>query len=352
MQPTILLVDDEKSSRSAVRRVLRGNDVRIVEVENGIEALAVSREQAIDLVLLDLRMPEMDGYTFLKQLRDHEKNRTLPVCIRSAWIDEAGKNRLIQLGADGYLEKTASNTELEAQVLALLRRGQYARRLERENRRLYTRLQERSQHLSAVLEELAEAWSISDLAEQEMLLRLAHLADLGSGESHGHTRRVGEYCALLAARAGWKDDEVARIRQAARLHDIGQIAVTASSGTAMQRRHPEIGARLLSGSDFPAVQLAGIIAHTHHEYYDGSGYPRGLAGEYIPEAGRIAAIADVFDELMVNCHNEAVLPIEEVFRHMRAEAGRRFDPRLLSLFLEDRGALLAIHCREGGGTAH
>ena len=98
--------------------------------------------------------------------------------------------------------------------------------------------------------------------------------------------------------------------------------------------------------------MAAVIAHSHHEYFDGSGYPRGLAGEFIPEAGRITAIADVFDELMIKHHNEALLPVEEVFHHMRAEAGRRFDPRLLALFLQDRGALLNIHCRESGGIVH
>lgn len=180
-------------------------------------------------------------------------------------------------------------------------------------------------------------------AQAEVIARLAQTAEMRDDETGLHTRRVGELSARLAAALGLSDAEVALIRQAAPLHDVGKIgvpdAVLLKPGhltpdeLAIMRAHTTLGARLLAGSGAPLTQLAEAIAHAHHERWDGTGYPRALAGEAIPLAARIVAVADVVDALAHDRPYRAAWPFERVVAHVRAGSGTHFDPTVAAAFL-------------------
>ena len=178
----------------------------------------------------------------------------------------------------------------------------------------------------------------------ETIARLAHAAEFRNLETAVHVERMSRYCATLAARIGFSEDRVELIRVASTLHDIGKIAIPDSvllkpaSLTNEERRvmmrHAEMGSELLSGSASEVLEMAALIASTHHERFDGSGYPHGLAGEEIPVEGRIAAVADVFDALISDRVYRPALPLSDALTIMRDERGRHFDPEILDLFLD------------------
>ena len=181
-----------------------------------------------------------------------------------------------------------------------------------------------------------------DQARRETLRRLALAAEYRDDETHEHTTRVGCTAALLARELGAGDEFVALVREAAPLHDVGKLCVSDTillkpgrleeDERAVMGSHTEIGVRILSGSDFPVLKLAEEIALTHHERWDGSGYPRGLAGEEIPLSGRIVALADVFDALTHARPYKEAWPLEDAMQEIRHCSGTHFDPQVVEAF--------------------
>lgn len=192
-----------------------------------------------------------------------------------------------------------------------------------------------------------------DAPELAMVYRLAAAAERRDGETHSHTLRVGRAAALLAERAGLPAREVDLIRLAAPLHDIGKLGISDtilskpaplnSTEVAEMRRHTELGRRMLEGSGSGVLRLGAEIAFTHHEGWDGGGYPRGIEGERIPFAGRATAVADAFDAITHERPYKDASPIEEALLELRLGAGRQFDPTVVEAFLElDHDDLLAL----------
>lgn len=161
MVQTILLVEDEQPYRNAVKRMLEDGERRFLEADHGEQALALLQSDAVDLVLLDLVMPNMDGFTFLKTFRRNADWRGIPVCVMTAWSDSTNRREAIELGADDFVGKPVDHVELETRVKSLLRIGQYQRQLSDLNAKLEAKVQERTRHLQAALEELEEAWEQS-----------------------------------------------------------------------------------------------------------------------------------------------------------------------------------------------
>ncbi len=156
MAPTLLLVDDEQAYRNAVKRVLTDGGHRFLEAASGEEALALLQSNTVDLVLLDLVMPRMDGFAFLEQFRGNGDWRAIPVCVMTAWSDGAKRRRAIELGADDFIGKPVDNVELETRIKSLLRMSQYQSELRDMNAQLETKVRERTQHLQASLDELKQ----------------------------------------------------------------------------------------------------------------------------------------------------------------------------------------------------
>jgi putative two-component system response regulator len=228
----------------------------------------------------------------------------------------------------------------------------------------------RRQLIEAVRDRTADLWNTVRRLEraddqvrssiEEMLRRLSLAAELRDNETALHIERMSRYAELLATKLGLSEERSAEILLACRLHDVGKIGIpdrilrkkgpfTAAEFDVM-KGHADIGYRLLAGSDAALLRLAGEIARTHHERWDGSGYPRGLTGEAIPLEGRIAAVADCFDALMSKRSYKPALPFEQVIRIMRDGRGTQFDPRLLDLFMGSLDEFLAVAQAQGAAA--
>jgi diguanylate cyclase (GGDEF)-like protein len=257
----------------------------------------------------------------------------------------------------------------DADVALLTRFGRLAS-LALENARLYSTAQQELSERRRTEEELVEtvarlrqADSALQLSQAETIRRLAFAAEFRNAETGRHTERMSRYCELLARKLELDDERCELIRLASALHDVGKIAIPdrillkpsalTQSERRVMERHAEIGHRLLANSSSELLDVAAMIALTHHERIDGTGYPRGLAGEEIPLEGRIASVADVFDAITSNRVYRPALPLEEAIEVMREGRGTQFDPLVLDLFLEALGDVRAIaEGRSPDGEAH
>lgn len=352
MMQTILLVEDEAANRKAVKRVLNNGQIQFLEAENGEAALNILSDTPVDLVLLDLGMPVMDGNTFLSRFRKNKQHNTIPVCVMTAWSDAASRRKAVDAGADDFISKPVDNTELETRVKSLLRISNYQKQMQEINTSLELKVQERTTHLKATLEELESAWKENTLAYRETVMRLALAAEFKDEDTASHLHRISEYSTLLARKRGWASNDIDMLFDAVKLHDVGKIGIPdkilkkigklTEEEYAIIKKHPEIGASMLSGSKSVLLNMAREIALSHHEKYDGSGYPNALAGKEIPETGRITAIADVFDALSSRRIYKEPWPFDNVRKSMYENAGKHFDADMLALFFKEEHELMNI----------
>lgn len=355
MQNTILLVDDESSIRASVQRSLHREPHRFIEAENGRDALTVISKQPVNLVLLDLRMPVMDGFGFLRAFRQSTQGRAIPVCVMTGEAADEDRELAVELGADDFICKPVTLVELKTRIHSLLRASQYQTQLARLNSELETRVEHRTLTLKRTVKELEQAQDEINLAYRETVLRLSLAAEMKDECTAGHLERMSQYSSLLAQRCGWNDSDVALLSEAAKMHDIGKIGIPdailnkpgklSEDEFRVMQSHTEIGSRILKGSKSKLLQMAAEVAISHHERFDGSGYPRGLSGTSIPEVGRIVAIADVFDALMSRRSYKEAWALDDAVKALKSEAGTHFDPGLVSLFIDEMDAVCEIHAR-------
>ena len=320
-RPRLLLVDDEPTNLQVLRHVLQA-DYRLLFATDGARALQVAREQRPDLVLLDIMMPHMDGYAVCCALKADAATASIPVIFITALNDSQDETAGFDVGAVDYLTKPVSPPVVRARVRT---------------------------HLSLVrMDELRET-------RLQIVQRLGRAAEYKDNETGLHVIRMSHFSQLLALAAGcspaWAED----LLNAAPMHDVGKIgipdAVLRKPGPldadewATMRRHPEIGAEIIGEHPSGVLQLAREIALAHHEKWDGSGYPRGLAGEAIPLSARIVAIADVFDALTTRRPYKEPWPVQDALDHIAAQAGKHFDPALVALFAPLLPQLLEIRAR-------
>lgn len=320
-RPRLLLVDDEPTNLQVLRHILQA-DYRLLFATDGERALQVAREQLPDLVLLDIMMPHMDGYAVCRALKADAATASIPVIFITALTDSQDETAGFDVGGVDYLTKPVSPPVVRARVRT---------------------------HLSLVrMDELRET-------RLQIVQRLGRAAEYKDNETGLHVIRMSHFSQLLALAAGcspaWAED----LLNAAPMHDVGKIgipdAVLRKPGPldadewATMRRHPEIGAEIIGEYPSGVLQLAREIALAHHEKWDGSGYPRGLAGEAIPLSARIVAIADVFDALTTRRPYKEPWPVQDALDHIAAQAGKHFDPALVALFAPLLPQLLEIRAR-------
>ncbi len=331
----IAIVDDEPANVQLLERILEPAGFQnLVGHTDPLELLETCRNLPPDLVLLDLMMPGMDGFEVLKRLKSELPDFALrPVMVVTSDGDRDTKQRALSGGAKDFVVKPLSPVEVRLRVGNLL-----------ETRFLHLALQDHSDHLEEMVEgrtaELNEA-------RLEILERLALAAEYRDDDTGEHTRRVGRESAALARALGLSADEVERIRRAAPLHDVGKIAVhdaillkpgplTDEEFRTMER-HTTVGAEILSGSRFPLLRLAEQLALSHHENWDGSGYPRGISGGGIPLAARIVSVVDAFDSLTHDRVYKSAWTEEEALDEIERQIGLKFDPRVAETFLRVKG---------------
>jgi len=344
----ILLIDDEEDNLRVLDQLLRAASFQaVVSTQDPREALDIFLTLEPDLVVLDLRMPRMDGFEVMAQLTSHITDTTyLPFLIITGDEDPDTRKRALQMGAKDFLIKPFEAGEVLLRIKNLLETRFLHRELRRHNETLEEKVRDRTQ-------ELAEA-------QVEILRRLAIAAEYRDDITGQHAERVGVMSALLAQELGLHRQEVKLIRRAAPLHDVGKIGIPDSilmkpgpltpEEFEVMKGHTQIGARILSGSQYSLLEVARRIADSHHERWDGEGYTPGLQGDEIPLVGRIVAVADVYDSLTHKRPYKGAFPKKVAVERVRAKRGNHFDPSVVDAFeaLLARGLIGELSEMRGG----
>ncbi len=347
----ILIVDDEAMNRELLQDLMSSLGYECETASDGFEAL-VKLELDVDLVLLDVMMPGLDGYDVARRIRENPATRDLPIVMVTALSNKEDRIRAIEAGANDFINKPIDKAELTVRVGSLLKMKEALDELKRYRSELEDTVKKRTQALRKALEDMARAQRNAYKAHLETIARLAIAAEYRDEQTAAHIYRVSEYSALLAKALHLPPRDVEIIRRAAPMHDVGKIGIPDSvllkkgrltpEEMKIMQQHTVIGARILSGSCSPLLQAGEIIALSHHEKWDGSGYPRGLKGESIPLWGRICAVADVFDALTTERPYKEALSSEEAVQILVKGKGTHFDPKLVDAFLSKMDAVLEI----------
>lgn len=321
LAPLILVVDDEASNLHLLRQILQ-DQYRLLFAKDGARALDLARQERPALILLDVMMPGMTGHEVCKRLKADAACAAIPVIFVTALNDATDEVEGFNAGAVDYITKPVSPPIVKARVRT---------------------------HLSLVhMDELKET-------RLQIVQRLGLAAEYKDNETGLHVIRMSHYSRILALACGMSEDEADTMLNAAPMHDIGKIGIPdrilQKPGAldpdewAVMKTHPSIGANIIGQHEHGLLAMAREIALTHHEKWDGSGYPSGLAGADIPLAGRIVAIADVFDALTTVRPYKTAWPLEKVLAFLAEQRGKHFDPALIDLFLAELPAIQGIMAR-------
>ncbi|TAL02133.1 MAG: response regulator [Rhodospirillaceae bacterium] len=305
------------------------------------EGLALAESGAYDLVLLDMRMPEIDGAEFIRHLRARDLRQQPAIVVLTAQTDTETRRTALQAGARDFIIKPFKIWELLQRVRNALEIQILYRQAQEFNNALEMRVEERTQELHET--------------RVDVIRRLAAAAEFRDNETGQHIARMSVFAHHLALKAGLPESEARSIRDAAPLHDIGKIGIPDAillkrgkldgSEWEIMKRHAEIGGEILAGGASPLLDLARVVALTHHEKWDGTGYPHGLKGEAIPIAGRIVAVSDVFDALTSDRPYKPAWAVSDAIAFMLDNSGNHLDPTLVGLFHRELPAILELRER-------
>ncbi|WP_295990488.1 HD domain-containing phosphohydrolase [Rugamonas sp.] len=321
--PLILAVDDEAGNLQLLRQILQDH-YRLAYAKDGARALELARQERPDLILLDVMMPGMTGYEVCRTLKADGATASIPVIFVTALTDASDEVVGFEAGAVDYITKPLSPAIVRARVRT---------------------------HLSLVrVEELVQT-------RLQIVQRLGLAAEYKDNETGLHVIRMSHYARVLALAAGLRVADADDLLHAAPMHDVGKIgipdvilrkpgALDADEWKVMQS-HASIGGDIIGRHAHGMLAMAHDVAMTHHEKWDGSGYPNGLAGEAIPLVGRIVAIADVFDALTSARPYKAAWPVEQALEYLEQQRGKHFDAALVDLFLQQLPAIIEIKERWG-----
>lgn len=322
----ILIVDDDEMTLTYAEKIL-GECFDVNCLSSGKDALKYMENNLPELVLLDVYMPEMNGFELFASMQENPETKDIPVIFLSMDTDRGVESRCFQKGAQDFILKPLRADILVQRVNHVLELSHLQKNLQSEVKKQTWKAEERRKKVERLSEQIIDA--------------LTEAIDAKDSYTRGHSRRVAEYAKTIAARAGKDKKTQENIRYMGMLHDIGKIGVpdsiiTKSSSLSdkeffVARKHPEIGAEILSTiSEIPGLAVG---ARYHHERYDGTGYPEGLAGEAIPEEARIIAVADAYDAMASKRSYRDVLPQEVVYEEIKKGRGTQFDPVFANIML-------------------
>lgn len=331
IKATILVVDDTPENIEVLAGIL-SRDYKVKFATSGEKALTQMRSTAPpDLVLLDVMMPGMNGFEVCRQLKADPRTRRIPVIFVTALGEVANEAEGLALGAVDYITKPVSAPIVRARVQTHLA-------LYDQNRELMRQVQVQTEEINAT--------------RLEIIRRLGRAAEYKDNETGLHVIRMSHYSRLIGEAAGLPSEECETLLQAAPMHDVGKIgipdAILLKPGPLdddewrLMKRHPQMGAEIIGDSTSPLMGMAREIALTHHEKWNGSGYPHGLKGEEIPLSGRIVALADVFDALTTARPYKKAWTVEAAIDLIMRERSSHFDPALVDVFLRIQPQVLAV----------
>ena len=336
----VLVVDDQEAVRTALARIVAAAGYPCRTAGSVADAVRAIESAVPDVVLCDIDMPGESGLVLVARIQQRWPD--IGVLMVTAYDDPAMAEEAMDLGALGYVIKPFERNQIIIQLAGALRHRREALDARTAVDHLQRAIEVRTQELQQSLQQLDHASAALDRSREEELRRLACAAEFRDPETACHLERMSRYCAALGRAHGLSEEHCELLRLASPMHDVGKIGIPdevllkegvfTPEDRKVMERHPKLGFDLLTGSGSPLLELAATVAYTHHEWFDGSGYPRGLVGEDIPIEGRITAIADVYDALMSARRYKRAYTHHEARAIMRGERGTHFDPELLDLF--------------------
>jgi cyclic di-GMP phosphodiesterase len=335
----ILIVDDEQGNIHVLERML--NAVGYHNITSTTDSRSTPDLYQImhpDLILLDIKMPGFSGFDVMNALKPLEKESYLPILVLTAQLDTETRLKAIKAGAKDFVNKPFITEEMLARINNLLEVRMLHNSVCGKKKSLETQIMESSQELRQY--------------QVEIIHRLARAAEYRDNETGMHVIRISKLCECLARGLGLSEHDCHLIRHASPMHDIGKIGIPdhillkpgklTSEEWAVMKTHSDIGALILSGSESEFLQMAEIIAGSHHERWEGSGYPKGLKGEEIPLVSRIVTVCDVFDALISDRPYKKAWSIENTVEEMESQSGKLFDPRIFRIFKTLLPEMIAI----------
>jgi putative two-component system response regulator len=321
MTSIILIVDDDPAGRQTLESILDEQGYQLEMAENGLQAIEMAHKFLPDVILLDVMMPDMDGFEVCQRIRSEPTLAEIPIIMLTALDDRKSLLDGLEAGADDYITKPYDRFELRARLIGITRLNRYRKLLDDR-----TNIEQAHLQLLDAYDATIEGWS--------------RAMDLRDKETEGHTKRVTILSDKLARLAGIGEEELLFIRRGALLHDIGKLGVPdaillkpeplSDEEWDVMRKHPQYAYDMIHPIEYlrPALD----IPYCHHEKWDGSGYPRGLKGEEIPLPARIFAIIDVWDALTSDRPYRPAWGKQKAMEYINEESGKQFDPHIVELF--------------------
>lgn len=344
-KPKILVVDDEDRNLRLMEAILLPLGYDIVLAHDGKEALEKIQETPVDVILLDIMMPEMDGFEVARRLKSDNETKIIPIVMVTALQEVEDRIKALEAGADDFLTKPVDKTEVRARVASLLKVKAY-------NDHMRNYQQELESEVAKRTKELRKAFEKIKVVSLETIYRLTRAAEYKDEDTGAHIQRMSNYSAIIARTMGLTEQIVEFILYAAPMHDIGKIGIPDRillkpaklnpDEWVIMKQHTIMGGRILEESAAGFIKLGEIVALTHHEKWDGTGYPTGLKGKKIPLVGRIVAIADVFDALTSKRPYKEAFSLEKSHKIIKEGRGTHFDPDVVDAFFASQEKLLAI----------
>jgi len=341
----ILVVDDEPVNRELLEDMLVPLGYQVFQAPDGKTALQVVREISPDVILLDIMMPKMDGFEVAKRLKQDEETKAIPIVMVTSLGAVEDRVRALAAGANDFLSKPVDRAELQATVNSQVQVKAYHDHMKNYQKELEAEVARRTEQLRLALDELKQA-------SLDTIMRLARAAEYKDEDTGTHILRMSSYAAAVARKLGLGDNVAQWILYAAPMHDVGKIGIPERillkpgkldpDEWEIMKQHTLIGGRILEGAKAGYLRLAEIIALTHHEKWDGTGYPRGLKGKKTPLVGQITAIADVFDALTSKRPYKEAFSVEKSFTIIKESRGSHFNPAVVDAFFAVKDEILSI----------
>lgn len=336
----ILVVDDSRFALMQTEKYLENlKECQLTLIDGSTKALSWCEEHTPDLVMVDYQMPELDGLGFIERFREIKGNEDTPLMMITAANDERTCVKALQIGANDFVCKPIRKIEFLARVSNLLA-------IRKKHKSTSNIIQRLNGEVDATAQIVSER-------EVEIVNRLALAAEHRDNETGMHLLRMAYYSLMIARNLGLPIDEQQMIFHAAPLHDVGTLGIAdeillkpgklTADEYEIMKTHTTIGGKILDNSASRLIRTARQIALSHHERFDGAGYPNGLSGVAIPLVSRVTAVADVFDALTSVRHYEPAWSFDRAIAHLQEQSGGAFDPRCVSAFLVDLEAIEGIH---------